>query len=80
MADVTVSNRRSLVMGSRRVITAQVDIASDTDTWVTGLKAIEALSVRPESNTAVGATYSGGTITFQTTGAESNALVQVTGF
>ncbi len=79
MAAVTVDRVRSLVMGNRRVKTATVDIAADADTWVSGLKLIESLSALSETNNAIGATFSGGTVTFQTAGAENNVLVQAVG-
>lgn len=79
MAAVTVDRKRSLVFGNRRVITATVDIAADADTWVSGLRIIESLSALSETNAAIGATFSGGTVTFQTGGAENNVLVQVVG-
>ena len=79
MAAVTVDRKRSLVFGNRRVITATVDITADADTWVSGLRIIESLSALSETNAAIGATFSGGTVTFQTGGAENNVLVQVVG-
>lgn len=80
MPAVTVDRRRSLVFGNRRVITAQVDIAADADTWVSGLKKIESLHALSDTANAIGATFSGGTVTFQTAGAEANVLVTAIGF
>jgi hypothetical protein len=80
MAAVTVDRSRTAVFGNRRVRLATVDIAADADTWVSGLRRIESLSAISETNAAIGATFSGGTVTFQTGGAESNVLVQAVGF
>jgi hypothetical protein len=67
-------------MGNRRVVTATVDIAADADTWDTRLKQIESLSGISETNNAIGATFSGGTVTFQIGGAaENNVRVQAVG-
>lgn len=79
MAAVTVDRRRSIVMGSKRVIVAQIDVAADADTWDTKLKLIESAHASSETNAAIGFTKSGGTLTFQTGGAENNVLVTVIG-
>lgn len=79
MAAVTVDRRRDGVMGHMRFVVAQVDIAADADTWVTKLKRVETVHATSETNNAIGATHSGGTVTFQTGGAENNALVMAVG-
>jgi hypothetical protein len=79
MAAVTVDSRRDAVFGNLRVICAQIDIASDADTWVTGLHEILFIAVTSTTNNAIGATVSGGTATLQTGGAESNCKAFVVG-
>lgn len=79
MAAVTVNRVRRNVMGNRRVLTANIDIATSGDTWETGLKIIESVNFLPDAAAAVGATVSGGTITFLTGAAEEDAHVTVTG-
>lgn len=80
MAAVTEDRIRRLIMGSRRVITGTIDIAADEDTFDTGLKRIEHVSCTSPTNNGIGATISGGTITFQTGGAEANCALHVIGF
>lgn len=79
MAEVTVANRYDNVSGSKRQITAKLTIAADGDTWTTGLATIDAVNASSETNNAIGATVSGGVVTFQTGGAESNVYAQVIG-
>ena len=79
MAAVTVDRRRDSVIGNQRLVLAQVDVADDADTFDSKLKRIETVSLTPSSNSAIGATISGGTVTFQTGGAETNVLVTVIG-
>jgi hypothetical protein len=78
MAAVTVTKRRESVIGSDRMVTATLTIA-DTNTWVTGLKLIKSLSVIGVDKNTIGATVSGGTVTFGCTGTETGALAQVVG-
>ncbi len=79
MADVTVDSQRNSVFGDLVALVAQVDIAADADTWATKLGTILFAAATSETNNAIGATISGGTITFQTAGAEANAKVLVIG-
>ena len=79
MAAVTVDRERRNVVGDLRLISATVDVASDTDTYDTKLAIIESVSAISETNNAIGCTISGGVITFQTGGAENNVLVSVVG-
>lgn len=79
MAAVTVDTRSDAVIGNKRLITATVDIAADADTWDTQLAIIESVTAISETNAAIGATISGGTVTFQTAGAENNVRVSVIG-
>lgn len=79
MADVTVNSRDDAVFGNRRHISADLDIA-DTNTWVTGLSKIFSFqATAPDAADGVGGTVSGGTITFQTSGALSGVQVDVVG-
>ena len=84
MAEVAVDRRRTVVFGNRRVLLAQVDIAADGDTFTLSnmFKRIEVAHASSQSAAvaAIGTTLSGGVITFQTGGAEPNALVTVIGF
>ena len=79
MAAVTVNSRNDSVQGSKRVVDGNVDIAADTDTWATGLAVIHSVSAISQTNNAIGCTVSGGTITFQTAGAETGVLVRAEG-
>ena len=67
-------------MGNRRVITGQIDIAADADTFASGLKYVEHVSCTSTTNNGIGATISGGTITFQTAGAEADCKLFVVGY
>ena len=81
MAAVTVDRVRSSVFGNRRVVTATIDIAADTDTWaVPGMRFIEHASLTSQTNAAIGYTKSGGTLTLQTGGVENNVDALVVGF
>jgi len=77
MPAVTVANRRSSVIGSKRMVTADITIANNGDTWVSGLKKVEAVSVDPTTAASAGATKSGGTITFVTGGALITSVIVV---
>lgn len=81
MAAVTVTTQRENVNGSYRERYFIVNIAADADTLATGLHYIVNAVAESQnaSNTSVGTTISGGTITFQTAGAETGVLVRVTG-
>lgn len=80
MAAVTVVRKRENVPGSRRQILATVNIASNGDTFATGLKFIEFWSATSISANAIGGTLSGGTITLATGGAETGARIIAQGF
>ena len=77
MAAATITNRRSSVIGNKRMITADVTVAGVSDTWITGLKKVEAMSVDPTTLADAAATKSGGTITFVTAGALSMSVVAI---
>jgi len=79
MAAVTVDSRNDAVFGNYRAIMAQIDIAADTDTWVTGLSTVLFVSATSTTNAAIGATISGGTVTLQTGGAEANVKILALG-
>jgi hypothetical protein len=59
---------------------AQVDIAADADTWITGLSAIKAFTSVGSGGNVIDGSVSGGTITFNTAGAEANVLVTAIGY
>jgi hypothetical protein len=65
MAAVTVANRVDSYVGDRRAIYADVSSVDDADTMVTGLNSIDQVLFVPQTAVAVGATVSGGTITFK---------------
>lgn len=68
MAAVTVANRQDVVFGGKRVIIADLSSIDNNDTWVTGLGVVEALTITPTAagaTTQMGATKSGGTVTFK---------------
>lgn len=81
MPEVTVNRQRTNVIGNRRQVLANVDIAADADfLTLTGvLHIIESFSAMSETNNAIGGTVSGGVLTFQTGGAENNVHVEVIG-
>ncbi len=80
MAAVTENSIEYVVQGNKRVILANVDIAADTDTFVTGLKVINYFHARSVTNNAIGGTHSGGTIQFETAGAEAGVDVRAEGY
>lgn len=65
MAAITVTNRRSAVMGSKRVIMASLTGSTTSDTWTTGLKLIQ------------GYTIDGGTGTVPTTTSVSGGVITI---
>lgn len=78
MAAVTVNSTNYNVAGSTRQYEYNVTIATTGDTLNTNFAAIKSVAVNDGAITK--AAVSGGTITFTTTGAVSNALVMVTGY
>ena len=81
MAAVTVTRRRTVVFGNRRVIDATLTIA-DTNTWATGFHLIETIQTCvTASNQEVAATASAGTITFAVAnGPATSTRVTVIGY
>lgn len=78
MAAVTVTSRRESVIGSQRMVVAKLTLANN-QTWATGLKLIESILVTAPDANAIGATVSGGTVTFLAGGTETGAYAQVIG-
>lgn len=64
MAAVTVNSQQRTVWGNKRVVLANVNVATSGDTWVTGLTTITTVLTEPSSAIVHGATHSGGTVTF----------------
>jgi hypothetical protein len=84
MAAVTVATGwpRTNVIGNMRQKMAKVTVTNNGDTWVTGLTVIKSCSAQGSSGTKlIGATVSGGTVTFVTDGtADAAVFVTVVGF
>lgn len=69
-AAVVTGVQQSVVLGNlRRVGANSIAFAANGDTWVTPLKHIYEINLMPTTNTAVGFTVSGGTITLVSGGA-----------
>lgn len=88
MAAVTVASSKRNVEGALRKVYAKLTAPANNDTWDTGLKQIHAVNVTmaatPGSTTgnindAVGATVSGGTVTFAVVGTARDLWVTVIG-
>lgn len=79
MAAVTVNRTRTVVMGNKRVVLADVSVAANGDTFNTKMKLLDSVSAESSTTGAVGVTKSGGTITFVTGGAIANILVAAWG-
>lgn len=79
MAAVTVNRVRYSVFGNKRIVLADVSIAANGDTFNTKLKLLDTASCDSSTTGAVGATKSGGTLTFATGGALANVLVVAIG-
>ena len=77
MAAVTVTRKRGMVFGNRRVITATLTVVTTGDTWVTGLKQVESVATS-DSAGITKTTASAGTLTF--TGTSTGVLVSVIGY
>lgn len=80
MAAVTVNSSSLSVFGDRSVVVADVSIANNGDTWVSGLSTITAVVSSGGSAAVTRVTKSGGTVTFVTGGAVNNAYVMAVGF
>lgn len=82
MAAATVASRDDSVIGSRRMIAATLSAVADTNTWATGLKKIFSVVALPAvvaGTGSVGATVSGGTVTFAVSGSPGVTQVLVEG-
>lgn len=79
MPAVTVDTQDMSVIGSKRQVTAQVDIANSGDTFDTGLKIIDSVVAVGGSAAVTRVTKSGGTVTFVTGGAVTDAQVIAVG-
>lgn len=75
---LTINRRRDAVFGNKRVILADISFA-DGDTWNTKFHQIDAFSLDSPSTTAVGATYSGGTLTLHAGGAIAHGSAMIMG-
>ena len=78
MAAATITTVQTSVFGDKRILIAKVT-AADTNTWDTGLSLVDFFCAVSTTNNAVGGTFSGGTITFQTGGTETDMMVFVVG-
>ncbi len=70
MAAVTPTSTVTIAMGNRiGVLASFVSVVGSTDTWDTGLTTVEAVFItNAASGATLGATYSGGTVTFANSG------------
>ena len=67
MGELTGSSRIDADLGNQRAVTETVTITGDGDTWRPGLGQIDQVLITPTTAVAtefVGATRSGGTVTF----------------
>lgn len=80
MAIQTPTTRVDNIAGSLRQVIATFASISNNDTWATGLGLISGLSIDPGTASSIGATTSGGTVTFATGGAVINVQVLVFGY
>lgn len=80
MAAVTINRERRHVVGDIRKILADIDIASDGDTYDTKLRRIESFTGTGSGGNVIDGTRSGGTITWNTDGAETGVLCDIVGY
>jgi len=74
-------SRIDSVFGDQRTVFAKFASVANNDTWVTGLGVITSVDVTSGANKAMGATVSGGTVTFLvTSGPDTNTYVNVNGY
>jgi hypothetical protein len=65
-------------MGNRQHVLAQIDAIVDGDTWATGLGKVEAVfATGGDATCIIGATYSGGIVTFAITAQGTAANVKL---
>lgn len=88
MAAAAVLATRTSVVGDRKRVQARLDDVADTNTWDSGLIAIDdgSISVSFQDASAVAAdsiaiaSVSGGIVTFQAAGTARDVNIQVTGY
>jgi hypothetical protein len=79
MAEATINSREDTIMGNKRVLLFDVDIANNGDELTTGLSIIDAFWVQNDEDDFTTATKSGGVLTFVSDGAETGMQVGVFG-
>lgn len=79
MAEVTAANKHFEVVGARRVFSCRIATLANGDTLTTGLVFINSAQLTPGTSTSIGATVSGGVLTFATGGTVTNTQVLVEG-
>lgn len=84
MAAVTVNRRRNTVLGSKRGLLLNINIAADQDTFDPSfvMRSIDVAVADGSSTTAVNTSFTvggKGPITFRTTGAQTNVDVLLIG-
>jgi hypothetical protein len=80
-ATVVAGSRRVSIVGSKRMVTLLLNV-NNTNTYVdNAIKLVQGLSIDSSAQTtSIGATYSGGTITFTTGGNLTNCPVIIMGY
>lgn len=76
---VTINSQKRSVFGNKRINMVNLDVGADADTWISGFTTIDFATIEPPDETAMGLTWSGGTLTFQTGGAKANCKLLVIG-
>lgn len=80
MGAATPSSATKLSLGNRAGVLGTFTALANADTWATGLGTVEAVFIsNGASGQTVGATYSGGIVTFALSGALGNAKVLAIG-
>lgn len=77
---ITVTNRRSNVDGSKRLITATLGLGTSSEAWVTGLKLVQGYSLESGTAAITTASVSGGTITIGTSAGATAVVGTAWGF
>ena len=83
MAALTETTRVDGVSGNQRFVSGTVVIAADGDTWTPGLGLVDQVLITPTTATAgqfVGATRSGGVVTFKVEGGTPTLRVTAFGY
>lgn len=80
MADITVASYEIVSLGNRIGITAKTAAIANTNTWSPGLSTIDSVQLlNGASGETLGATISGGTITFAASGSLANCMILAVG-